>query len=149
MVLVAIIMILLSFLVWHRVASARGVKPVEPAATSTPEVLVATSTATTTPDYSQNEGIKALIEKEFALYPKLIKVVKCESRYRQFNEKKNYIPLVSKTSDVGVMQVNQIHWPRAKKLGLDIFNSVEDNIAMGKIILKEQGLGAWYAPEHC
>ena len=82
-----------------------------------------------------------LIALEFKNTPKMVEIVKCESRFRQFD--KNGSPLLSKTSDVGIMQINQVHWDRAGSLGLDIFNSVDDNIAMGKIILKEQGLNAW------
>ncbi len=70
----------------------------------------------------------------------MVEVVKCESNFRQFI---NGHPLLSPTSDVGVMQINQVHWLRAKSLGLDIFNSMEDNITMGKIILKESSLKAW------
>src|SRR3990167_8805937 len=69
------------------------------------------------------------------------RIAKCESGFNQFN--KDGSPLVSKTSDVGLMQINQVHWKRAKKLGLDIFNSPIDNLEMAKIIYKEQGYKAW------
>lgn len=77
----------------------------------------------------------------------MVKVIKCESRFLQHNL--NGTTLISPTSDAGLMQINQIHWPRAKKLGLDIFNSVNDNIIMGKIIYDERekltgnGAEAW------
>ena len=72
---------------------------------------------------------------------RMIDIGYCESHFRQFDAKGQ--PLMSNTSDVGVMQINQVHWKRAKSLGLDIFNSVEDNIYMAKIIYEEQGIGAW------
>lgn len=81
-----------------------------------------------------------LIKESFKDTPEMIKIVKCESGFRQFKDGK---PLMSKTSDVGVMQINQVHWQEAKNLGLDIFNSVQDNIKMGKIILAKEGLKAW------
>ena len=68
-------------------------------------------------------------------------VIKCESGFKQFTSSGK--TLRSKTSDIGIMQINQVHWKRAKSLGLDIFNSENDNIIMGKIILKEQGIKAW------
>lgn len=82
--------------------------------------------------------IKNKIEAVFG--PEMVSIIRCESNFRQF---KNDIPLLSPTSDVGVMQINRVHWARAKSLGLDIFNSVDDNIIMGKIIYDEQGVGAW------
>jgi hypothetical protein len=78
---------------------------------------------------------------EEILGKELVAIAFCESGFNQF--KPDGSPLVSRTSDVGVMQINQVHWSRAKELGLDIFNSENDNIIMGKIILEEQGLSAW------
>jgi hypothetical protein len=69
------------------------------------------------------------------------KIAKCESGFKQF--KPNGEPLISPTHDVGLMQINQIHWNRAKSLGLDVFNSPVDNFEMAKIIYKEQGFKAW------
>jgi len=68
-------------------------------------------------------------------------IAKCESGFRQFEEDGTH--LISPTSDVGLMQINQIHWKRAKSLGLDIFNSPIDNWEMGKLIYKERGFSAW------
>lgn len=73
--------------------------------------------------------------------PRLYKIFKCESGLRQFDSSGN--PLMSPTHDVGISQINQTHWDEAKKLGLDIFNSTEDNIKMAKIILQQQGYSAW------
>jgi hypothetical protein len=75
------------------------------------------------------------------LGPEMVAIIRCESNFKQFND--NGTPLVSRTSDVGISQINQVHWARAKSLGLDIFNSENDNIIMAKIILEEQGKDAW------
>ena len=84
--------------------------------------------------------VRGNIEAVFWNEPRMVSIVNCESGFNQF---KNGKPLISRTSDVGVMQINQVHWKRAKSLGLDIFNSASDNIRMGKLILKEQGIKAW------
>lgn len=73
--------------------------------------------------------------------PRMLKIIQCESQWRQFEL--DGTPLISKTSDVGLLQINQVHWDRAKELNLDIFNSVDDNIKMAKIIYDEQGITAW------
>lgn len=77
-----------------------------------------------------------LLVKE--LFPaSMIPIIRCESSFEQFWP--NGTPKVSKTSDVGVMQINRVHWQEAKNRGLDIFNSAEDNIKMGKILYDEAG----------
>lgn len=71
----------------------------------------------------------------------MLDIVQCESQFRQFD--KNGNTLRSKTSDIGIMQINRVHWKEANRLGLDIWNSVDDNIKMGKIIYDIQGIDAW------
>lgn len=97
--------------------------------------------ATSTPLTSSQSAIKALVAAAFPDVPQMVKVVGCESAYRQFEGTST--PLLSPTDDVGVMQINQVHWAEAKALGLDIFNSVDDNIKMGRIVYEQQGLAAW------
>ena len=85
--------------------------------------------------------IKEKVQVAFADVPMMMQVVQGESGFRQFNKKGK--PLMSTTSDVGVMQLNIVHWKEARKLGLDIFNNVDDNIKMGRIVFERQGLKAW------
>lgn len=90
--------------------------------------------------------IKDKVIAMFPDVPRMIPVVHCESgnksNYaRQFDG--NGKPLRSNTSDIGVMQINQVHWKEAKNLGLDIFYSEDDNIKMGRIIYDIEGINAW------
>ncbi len=85
--------------------------------------------------------IKEKVARVFHDDPRMIDVIKCESNFRQFDSKGK--TLRSPTSDIGVVQLNQVHWARAKKLGLDIWNSVDDNLKMGRIVYDEQGIEAW------
>lgn len=89
---------------------------------------------------SRESTIREKIEATFWDSPKMMDIIGCESGFQQFKDGK---PLRSGTSDIGVMQINQVHWQEAKKLGLDIFNSASDNIRMGRIILEKQGISAW------
>ena len=75
------------------------------------------------------------------LPPDFIAILTCESNLQQFDRKGR--PLLSDTSDVGIGQINRIHWGEAKELGLDIFNSEEDNLKMAKIIYESEGVHAW------
>lgn len=72
---------------------------------------------------------------------RMVAVLKCESGFKQFNASGS--PLMSHTSDVGVAQINKVHWQEAKRLGLDIHNSVEDNLKMAKIIYDKESIKAW------
>lgn len=87
------------------------------------------------------EEIKTLVATAFPDVPQMLDVIHCESRYRQFDGSGD--PLLSPTDDVGVMQINQTHWKEARALGLDIFNSIDDNIKMGRIVYDKQGIRAW------
>lgn len=70
-----------------------------------------------------------------------VSILTCESNMRQFDF--NGQPLMSPTHDVGIAQINKVHWKEAKALGLDIFNSATDNLKMAQIIYKSEGLEAW------
>lgn len=85
--------------------------------------------------------IRNMVADEFKDVPRMLDVIQCESGFRQFDSSGK--TLKSNTSDYGTMQINQVHLQEAKRLGLDIFNSVEDNIKMGRIIYESQGLHAW------
>lgn len=98
-----------------------------PIVTNPPVVIVATTTPAIDPQKLIGDS-------------RLYKIAKCESGLKQFHNGK---PLMSPTSDVGIMQINQVHWNEAKRLGLNIFDNIEDNIKMAKIILAQQGYTAW------
>jgi len=47
------------------------------------------------------------------------------------------------TIDVGIAQLNEVHFPRMRKMELDPYIK-EDNIAFAKILYEEEGLEPWY-----
>lgn len=73
-------------------------------------------------------------------------IAKCESGIRQFNNDGSV--LISKTSDVGIMQINQVHWERAEELGIDIY-TVDGNIEYAKLLKEQNGTDDWFMSEHC
>lgn len=126
--------------------SEADVSRVTPVATTTAPVAAAPrtpahSSATTTLSEAQIE-VKHAVALAFPDVPAMVRVVGCESSYAQFWADGS--PKVSSTDDVGVMQINVPTWgAEAVKLGLDIYNSEADNIAMGRIVYETQGLSAW------
>lgn len=87
------------------------------------------------------ESIKEKVVKIFADNPRMVDVIGCESHFQQFDSNGN--PLRSKTSDIGIGQINKVWWKDAANRGLDIFNSGDDNLAMSRIIYDIQGISAW------
>ena len=95
-------------------------------------------------------------------YSKLKKICACESaggsdrEPRQFDEKGNplwgYDPKTGKPikNDVGMCQISlPYHLKETKRLGLDVINSFEDNVAFAKILWKREGDKPWRASEKC
>jgi hypothetical protein len=76
----------------------------------------------------------------------MIKIARCESGLRQFNT--NGSVLVSKTSDKGIYQINQVHWENAKALGYDI-DTIEGNLKYARYLYDASGTQPWYMSKHC
>lgn len=89
------------------------------------------------------ETVVDKIKATFPEEPRMVDVLWCESKHKQFDS--NGKPLMSKTKDLGVAQIHIIHWKQAKELGLDIWNSIDDNLKMARLIYDMQGITAWYA----
>lgn len=76
-----------------------------------------------------------------------VRIAECESGMRQFND--DGTVLVSKTGDVGVLQINiKAHLQTALQMGIDI-DTLEGNIAYAKYLKEKNGLSPWSASEHC
>lgn len=75
-----------------------------------------------------------------------ITIAKCESGMKQFKE--DGTVLISPSSDVGLFQINQVHWDTAKKMEIDIY-TVDGNIAYAKFLKEQNGYGDWYMSKHC
>lgn len=97
-------------------------------------------------DYSR-EGLKTLITEAFPDEPIMLCIAEKESGTAQFRP--SGAILESPTKDYGLMQINQVHLPEAERLGLDVKNSVEDNLAMAKIVKARQGYKAWATYSKC
>ncbi len=93
------------------------------------------------PQVARELSIRDKVALAFPDEPRMMDIIECESQFNQLNSRGKV--LKSPTSDYGVMQINKIHVKEAKRLGLDIFTSVDDNIKMGRIIYEQQGLDAW------
>ena len=96
-------------------------------------------------EYSIEETIKLA----FPEAPEtMVAIAKCESSLRQF-ELDGVTALKGRaSSDVGVFQINYVHWERAERLGIDL-HTLEGNIAFAKLLFDNRGTGDWYMSKHC
>ena len=86
--------------------------------------------------------IEEKVEERFGHIPYLVETLRCESNLKQFNS--DGTPLRSPTNDIGIGQINEYTWDkRAEQLGLDYKHSVDDNLDMIDVVLKEQGIEAF------
>lgn len=91
--------------------------------------------------------IEDRIRQKFPEQPdEMLKIAKCESGLRQFNEQGTV--LISKTSDKGIFQINQVHWENAKRLGYDI-DTIDGNLNYARYLYDRNGTGDWYMSSKC
>ena len=93
--------------------------------------------------------VEEMIVETFPEKPELMKrVAKCESGMRQFLD--NGEPVQGPTNDWGLFQIHAPSWnEEALNSGLDYKYSLEENIAMARIVYDEQGISAWNPSRHC
>ena len=90
----------------------------------------------TTPD-----EIRGLIASEVGENDPILRVVRCESGFRQYDATGGV--LTSTTSDKGVFQINTGYWlKKSQDLGFDI-DTIDGNIDMGLWIYKNVGINQW------
>ncbi len=98
---------------------------------------------------AQRMAIEAYLRQEFADEPLLIDIARCESNFRQFDDKGDVIRGIVNKADVGIFQINErYHDETAKKLNLDL-HTIEGNVAYGKHLYEEQGSKPWSASAKC
>jgi hypothetical protein len=97
----------------------------------------------------RNAEVESKVRLYFADTPIMAEVIKCESRFRQFNSDGSTLRGIVNSQDVGIAQVNEYyHLKRAKKLGYDIY-TVEGNMAYAKLLYEEEGTDPWISSAPC
>lgn len=92
-------------------------------------------------------NVEDLIRQTFPENPDvMVRIADCESNMMQFSQTGTV--LVSKTSDVGMFQINQVHWDNAKRLNIDIY-TLEGNLQYARYLYDRNGTGDWYMSKSC
>jgi len=81
--------------------------------------------------------------------PHLVKIARCESGLRQFDDNGKVLKSYLGSNDWGVLQINKTyHLKKAQELGFDI-DTTEGNIAYGKWLYQREGTRPWNASKNC
>ncbi len=89
-----------------------------------------------------------VVRTAFRDTPILIKIARCESGFRQFDDKGNVLKN-PESSATGVMQImSSYHRKIAVKLGYDI-RTLDGNLGYAKWLYKNEGTTPWESSIHC
>lgn len=92
---------------------------------------------------------EAYVRNYFSDIPILAEVSRCESAFRQTDEKGNILRGKKNNKDVGVMQINEFyHSATAKKMGLDL-HKMEDNLKYARYLYAKNGTKDWMPSSPC
>jgi hypothetical protein len=98
---------------------------------------------------TDSKEVEAYVRREYADTPILVEIARCESTFRQYDEKGMVIRGRIDDRDVGVMQINTYyHGERAEKLGYDIY-SIEGNLGFAHFLYEKYGTSPWSASKAC
>jgi hypothetical protein len=79
--------------------------------------------------------------------PTMLCIAEHESSVEQFTSTGQ--PLKSKTDDYGIFQIHESWIPTAKKMGLDVVNSPQDNIEFAIWLAQTHGYQQWSTYKDC
>lgn len=81
--------------------------------------------------------------------PLLVDIARCESHFRQYDEKGNVLRGKVNKGDMGIMQINEYyHGEKAKSLGYDL-ETVDGNMAYAKYLYGREGGQPWISSSAC
>src|SRR6185436_1855253 len=87
----------------------------------------------------KSQSVEEYVREYFADTPVLIEIARCESQFRQYDEKGKVLRGVEVHEDIGIMQINDFyHADLAEKLGLDI-RTIDGNLAYARQLYEKAG----------
>lgn len=114
-------------------------------------VLVLNSLSLTLTAYAAQleETPEALTRRAFSDSPVMVKIIECESGFRQFDSTGAVLRGKINSKDTGLAQINErYHLAEAKRLGIDIY-STEGNLEYARLLYEKEGTRPWRASSSC
>ncbi len=112
-------------------------------ATMTDKAPVEPTVATSAPSVEQ------YVRTFYTDTPVLAEIARCESRFRQFDEKGQLLRGEAVSQDIGVMQINEyFHAKAAKDLGYDL-KTIDGNLGYAQYLYGKEGTAPWKPSQNC
>lgn len=93
--------------------------------------------------------VEEYVRNYYADTPVLAEIARCESRFRQFDEKGQLLRGEAVSQDIGIMQINEyFHAKTADKLGFDI-KTMDGNLAYARYLYEKEGTTPWKPSQKC
>jgi hypothetical protein len=97
----------------------------------------------------KSQSVEEYVREYFADTPVLIEIARCESHFRQYDEKGAVLRGEEVKDDIGIMQINdRYHADISKDLGFDI-KTIEGNLGYAKYLFDEEGTTPWTSSKKC
>ncbi len=92
---------------------------------------------------------EAYVRNYFSDLPIMIEISRCESAFRQNDEKGNILRGIKNNLDVGAFQINEhYHSKTAKKMGVNL-HTVEGNAQYARYLYEKEGARPWLSSSKC
>ena len=96
-----------------------------------------------------SQTVEQYVRKYYADAPVLADIARCESEFRQFDEKGVVLRGNVVQEDMGIMQINStFHESTSKSLGYDI-RTLDGNLAYAKYLYGKEGTKPWSSSQKC
>ncbi len=98
---------------------------------------------------SDPKNVERFINDYFADIPIMVRIAKCESRFRQLNSSGEVLMGEENYLDRGVMQINLgYHAKTMAKMGLDA-HDLDDNVQYARYLYEKYGAKPWMSSSAC
>jgi hypothetical protein len=89
------------------------------------------------------------VEHEFGSSSIMVKVARCESKFRQFDANDRPLAGAVNGDDTGVFQINKYwHLKESKRIGMDI-ETLQGNLEYAHRLYRREGTTPWNASKYC
>lgn len=96
-----------------------------------------------------SQTVEEYVREYYSDEPVLAEIARCESQFRQYDEKGVVLRGEVVSADIGIMQINErFHGSTAEVLGYDI-KTIEGNLSYARYLYEKEGTKPWKPSQKC
>ena len=96
-----------------------------------------------------SQTVEQYVREYYAKDPVLTDIARCESQFRQYDDKGVVLRGTTTPADIGIMQINErFHESTSETLGYDI-KTVEGNLSYARYLYEKEGTKPWKSSQKC